>query len=98
MSSAVLAAPQWYGPHASPAPLGPDGRVVDTPEVAQLKAAHLSALAEANARAPKGPGPVGAYAGPSGSYAAANYIPQYRLFHKLLHPFYLIFVERFIIK
>nr|XP_012233456.1 PREDICTED: cuticle protein 2-like [Linepithema humile] len=77
MSSAVLAAPQWYGPHASPAPLGPDGRVVDTPEVAQLKAAHLNALAEANARAPKGPGAVGAYVGPSGPYAAANYIPQY---------------------
>ncbi|XP_020285739.1 uncharacterized protein LOC109855674 [Pseudomyrmex gracilis] len=74
--SAALASPQWYGPHASPAPLGPDGRVVDTPEVAQLKAAHLSALAEANARAPRGPGP--AYAGPSGSsYASGNYIPHY---------------------
>ena len=81
MSSAILAAPQWYGPHASPAPLGPDGRVVDTPEVAQLKAAHLSALAEANARAPKGPGPIGAYPGaypqPSG-YASGNYLSHYR--------------------
>ncbi|XP_012522692.1 pupal cuticle protein [Monomorium pharaonis] len=82
MSSAALAAPQWYGPHASPAPLGPDGRVVDTPEVAQLKAAHLTALAEANARAPKGPGPIGGYAGPSGypgpgSYASGNYISHY---------------------
>ncbi|KAG5335478.1 CUPP protein, partial [Acromyrmex heyeri] len=80
MSSAILAAPQWYGPHASPAPLGPDGRVVDTPEVAQLKAAHLSALAEANARAPKGPGPIGAYPGaypqPSG-YASGNYLSHY---------------------
>lgn len=74
--SAALAVPQWYGPHASPAPLGPDGRVVDTPEVAQLKAAHLNALAEANARAPRGPGP--AYAGPSGPYASGNYIPHYR--------------------
>lgn len=77
MSSAVLAAPQWYGHHASPAPLGPDGRVVDTPEVAQLKAAHLNALAEANARAPKGPTSIGAYVGPSG-YAPRNYISHYR--------------------
>ncbi|KAL0126756.1 hypothetical protein PUN28_005252 [Cardiocondyla obscurior] len=75
MSSATLAAPQWYGSHASPAPLGPDGRVVDTPEVAQLKAAHLSALAEANARAPKGLGPS-PYAGPSG-YAPRNYLSHY---------------------
>lgn len=75
--SVILAAPQWYGPHASPAPLGPDGRVVDTPEVAQLKVAHLNALAEANARAPKGPGPS-AYAGPNGPYASGNYIPHYR--------------------
>ncbi|GAB1859599.1 Pupal cuticle protein [Camponotus japonicus] len=74
--SVILAAPQWYGPHASPAPLGPDGRVVDTPEVAQLKVAHLNALAEANARAPKGPG-SSAYAGPNGPYASGNYIPHY---------------------
>lgn len=32
--------------HGSPAPLGHDGRVVDTPEVAHAKAAHLSAHAE----------------------------------------------------
>ncbi|XP_015591986.1 pupal cuticle protein [Cephus cinctus] len=89
--SVVLGAPQWYGgpaaygghPGGPPAPLGPDGRVVDTPEVAQLKSAHLAALAEANARAPKvpggygGPGPAGGYAGPDGAYAAANYIPHY---------------------
>ncbi|XP_035742444.1 pupal cuticle protein-like isoform X1 [Vespa mandarinia] len=82
MLSVVFGAPQWYGPHhagygghAAPAPLGPDGRVVDTPEVAQLKAAHLSALAEANARAPKGPGPV---SGPYPSHAApAGYAPHY---------------------
>lgn len=82
MVSMVFGAPQWYGPHAgygghaAPAPLGPDGRVVDTPEVAQLKAAHLSALAEANARAPKGPGPV---SGPYPSHAApVGYAPHYR--------------------
>ncbi|KAL0126752.1 hypothetical protein PUN28_005249 [Cardiocondyla obscurior] len=32
------------------APLGPDGRVIDTPEVAQAKAAHLAAHAQAAAR------------------------------------------------
>ncbi|CAK9806486.1 hypothetical protein ANTPLA_LOCUS4907 [Anthophora plagiata] len=74
----AYSAPQWYGGghpggyggHAAPAPLGPDGRVVDTPEVAQLKAAHLAALADANARAPKGLGPAGPYPGPAGNYAA----------------------------
>ncbi|RLU19294.1 hypothetical protein DMN91_007851 [Ooceraea biroi] len=83
ISSVIQAAPQWYGHHASSAPLGSDGRVVDTPEVAQLKVAHLNALAEANARAPKGPGPNaygldGSYA-PSytPSYASGNYISRY---------------------
>lgn len=33
------------GYHGSPAPLGHDGRVVDTPEVAHAKAAHLAAHA-----------------------------------------------------
>lgn len=32
------------------APLGPDGRVIDTPEVARAKAAHLTAHAQAAAR------------------------------------------------
>lgn len=76
----ACSAPQWYGGpgygHAPPAPLGPDGRVVDTPEVAQLKAAHLAALAEANARAPKGP--AGPYSGPAGPYAPGGYAPHYR--------------------
>ncbi|KAK0167303.1 hypothetical protein PV327_004720 [Microctonus hyperodae] len=35
------------------APLGPDGRVIDTPEVQHLKSSHLAKLAEAAARAPK---------------------------------------------
>ena len=69
------APPQGYGSPLKPAPLGPDGRVIDTPEVAQLKAAHLSALAEAKARAPKGP--EGPYDGPS-AYPTGNYIPHYR--------------------
>lgn len=77
-------APQWYpgayGGHAAPAPLGPDGRVVDTPEVAQLKAAHLAALADANARAPKGPG--GPYPGPPGPYGPGNYAPHYRSYNR----------------
>lgn len=80
VSNVAHSAPQWYpgayGGHAAPAPLGPDGRVVDTPEVAQLKAAHLAALADANARAPKGPG--GPYPGPPGPYGPGNYAPHYR--------------------
>lgn len=83
VASVVLGAPQWYGaPHAgyaAPAPLGPDGRVVDTPEVAQLKAAHLNALAEANSRAPQGPGPAGPYGGPVGGHLTANYAAPWRL-------------------
>nr|XP_031830396.1 cuticle protein 18.7-like [Nomia melanderi] len=35
------------------APLGPDGRVVDTPEVAEAKAAHLAAHAQEAANAQK---------------------------------------------
>lgn len=46
--------------------------------MAQLKAAHLAALADANARAPKGPGPAGAYPGPAGPYAPAGYGAHYR--------------------
>ena len=82
ISSVAYCTPQWYGGayggHAAPAPLGADGRVVDTPEVAQLKAAHLAALADANARAPKGPGVAGPYPGPAGSYAPGGYAPHYR--------------------
>ncbi|XP_034949480.1 pupal cuticle protein-like isoform X2 [Chelonus insularis] len=98
--SAVLATPQWYPgphtayganhggyatPHGGAAPLGPDGRVVDTPEVQQLKAAHLATLAEAAARAPKGPAAGydphdGSYNdvwnGPNPSYAPAQYGPR----------------------
>lgn len=36
-----------YG-YASAAPLGHDGRVIDTPEVAHAKAAHLAAHAAAS--------------------------------------------------
>lgn len=43
-----------------PAPLAHDGRVVDTPEVAHLKAAHISALSAAHASASHG---APAYAG-----------------------------------
>lgn len=41
----------------APAPLAADGTVVDTPEVAALKAARLAELAEAEARAAKYAGP-----------------------------------------
>ncbi|XP_014216332.1 collagen alpha-2(I) chain-like, partial [Copidosoma floridanum] len=83
--STVLGSPQYYGgpvygPHGGAAPLGPDGRVIDTPEVAQAKSSHLAALAEAAARAPKAldgpyPGPYGA--GPAGPYGPAGYAPRY---------------------
>ncbi|XP_076235706.1 uncharacterized protein LOC143180065 [Calliopsis andreniformis] len=42
------AAPQRYAP---PAPVGQDGNVIDTPEVAQAKAAHFAEFAKAAARA-----------------------------------------------
>ncbi|KAK1123708.1 hypothetical protein K0M31_008405 [Melipona bicolor] len=62
-----------------PAPLAEDGTVIDTPEVAALKAARLAELAEAEARAYKFAqeykAELGgqAYAGP----AAASYSGQY---------------------
>lgn len=40
-------------PSFAPAPLAEDGRVIDTPEVAALKAARLQELADAEARAYK---------------------------------------------
>ncbi|XP_011877671.1 PREDICTED: cuticle protein 5-like [Vollenhovia emeryi] len=51
----TLATPAYYQKyHGSPAPIGHDGRVLDTPEVAHAKAAHLAAVAEAAARVPHG--------------------------------------------
>ncbi|XP_046742500.1 uncharacterized protein LOC124409124 [Diprion similis] len=50
----AYAAPAVYGHgygHGHAAPIGHDGRVVDTPEVAHAKAAHFAAHAEANSRA-----------------------------------------------
>ncbi|XP_011310452.1 pupal cuticle protein [Fopius arisanus] len=49
-----------------PAPLAEDGTVIDTPEVAALKASRLAELAEAEARAYKNAGPQGepAYGAP----------------------------------
>ncbi|XP_011496121.1 PREDICTED: cuticle protein 2-like [Ceratosolen solmsi marchali] len=81
--STVLGVPQWYGGpapyalHGAAAPLGPDGRVIDTPEVAQAKSAHLAALAEAAARAPKGH--AGPYDGPASGlpYGHGGYAPRY---------------------
>ncbi|XP_011310449.1 cuticle protein 2 [Fopius arisanus] len=42
--------------HGPPAPLGHDGRVVETPEVAHLRAAHLQAHAQEAAKASYGHG------------------------------------------
>lgn len=47
----------------APAPLAEDGTVIDTPEVAALKAARLAQLAEAEARAYKYGGSEDGYAG-----------------------------------
>ncbi|KYN44856.1 hypothetical protein ALC56_00852 [Trachymyrmex septentrionalis] len=44
--------PTHYQYHGPPAPIGHDGRVMDTPEVAHAKAAHLAAVAEAVAKVP----------------------------------------------
>ncbi|KAL0126753.1 hypothetical protein PUN28_005250 [Cardiocondyla obscurior] len=48
----ALSMPTHYQYHGPPAPIGHDGRVMDTPEVAHAKAAHLAAVAEAAARIP----------------------------------------------
>lgn len=50
--AATSAAPTYYQYHGPPAPIGHDGRVMDTPEVAHAKAAHLAAMAEAAAKVP----------------------------------------------
>lgn len=76
--------PGKYGP----APLAHDGRVVDTPEVAHLKAAHLAAHAAAAHAAPAYPSYHGGYApapaynswapaapAAHGGYAPAAYAP-----------------------
>ncbi|CAL7942024.1 unnamed protein product [Xylocopa violacea] len=46
---AIGSLPYGYG-YAYGAPLGPDGRVVDTPEVQEAKAAHLAAHAQEAAK------------------------------------------------
>ncbi|XP_014478930.1 PREDICTED: uncharacterized protein LOC106746648 [Dinoponera quadriceps] len=46
----TLATSAYY--HGPPAPIGHDGRVLDTPEVTRAKAAHLAAVAEAAAKVP----------------------------------------------
>ncbi|XP_066600958.1 uncharacterized protein [Prorops nasuta] len=69
----VSARPQhdyYQGYHGPPAPIGHDGRVVDTPEVAQAKAAHLAALREATARISQGASPV--YAGNHNYYEGGS--------------------------
>lgn len=48
----TLAIPTHNQYHGPPAPIGHDGRVMDTPEVAHAKAAHLAAVAEAAAKVP----------------------------------------------
>lgn len=52
MVAVILATPTHYQYHGPAAPIGHDGRVMDTPEVAHAKAAHLAAFAEAAAKVP----------------------------------------------
>ena len=40
---------EYYGYRGPPAPIGSDGRVIDTPEVAHARAAHLATHAEVSA-------------------------------------------------
>ncbi|XP_058799044.1 pupal cuticle protein-like [Phymastichus coffea] len=61
-----------------PAPLAEDGTVVDTPEVAALKAARLRELADAEARAYKYAGPQDEYSGEQGQYQAGPQPAQYQ--------------------
>lgn len=67
----AVAAPGLYAPYAyaGGAPIGHDGRVVDTPEVAHAKAAHFAAHAHESARNAYGY----AYA-PALAYASAPYV------------------------
>ncbi|XP_074097375.1 uncharacterized protein LOC141526319 [Cotesia typhae] len=61
--------------HGPPAPLAHDGRVIDTPEVAHAKAAHLAAHAHDAAKTGHGHG----YAAPI--YPAYAYSPSYSYGH-----------------
>ncbi|CAD6237443.1 GSCOCG00002316001-RA-CDS, partial [Cotesia congregata] len=63
--------------HGPPAPLAHDGRVVDTPEVAHAKAAHLAAHAHEAAKTGHGYGH--AYAAPL--YSAYAYSPSHSYGH-----------------
>ena len=59
--------PQKFSP---PAPVGHDGNVIDTPEVAQAKAAHFAEFARAAARAVEEKN--------QGGYAQGGYAPEGR--------------------
>ncbi|XP_034950822.1 uncharacterized protein [Chelonus insularis] len=58
-----------------PAPLAEDGTVIDTPEVAALKAARLAELADAEARAYKNAGPAQEYPEDQGHNRALGSVP-----------------------
>ncbi|XP_048505090.1 spidroin-2-like [Athalia rosae] len=79
-----VAADPEYGYQGPAAPLAHDGTVLDTPEVAHAKAAHLAAHAAAAARAAHGHSgyehqrPVYGYEDPSGYDAAAYSAPYHQ--------------------
>lgn len=65
--------PQRFAP---PAPVGHDGNVIDTPEVAQAKAAHFAEFARAAARAVEDKAQGGPNYAQEGQHSAYAYRPQ----------------------
>ncbi|XP_012057042.1 PREDICTED: cuticle protein 2-like [Atta cephalotes] len=75
----TLAMPTHYQYHGPPAPIGHDGRVMDTPEVAHAKAAHLAAVAEAVAKIPHS---VASYAENQNYHGYANPVSvDHQIYH-----------------
>lgn len=76
---AITSATPNYQYHGPPAPIGHDGRVIDTPEVAHAKAAHLAAVAEAAAKVPYG---LASYAGNPDYH---GYLKPVSVSHQMYH-------------
>lgn len=83
----VLSASAGYAPYAAygagyhgpAAPLAHDGRVVDTPEVAHAKAAHLAAHAVEISKA--APYAYADYEGKYENYVAPYVVPAHNVYH-----------------
>lgn len=76
----TLAIPTYNQYHGPPAPIGHDGRVMDTPEVAHAKAVHFAAVAEATAKVPYTF--AGAYTGNQDYHGYSNPVSvTYQMYH-----------------